>query len=164
MSGVCEEQAPRALPHKPEALELAPTGNIENETGNLTRERRWPRPLSFVDAAGGTVEIESEWTARRRERVGSVPTLPAAYPHARKQSGAHVKTVRELEANGTFARLDDTNRRKSSVTDLTSTESKVCFPTAFPQTTTATAGPSEMSGAAMCVPGRFVQFHSEVMP
>ena len=53
---------------------------------------RWSSFLHYATGVEGTVEIESEWTTRRRERMGFIPTLSAGNPdirfHARKNGAS----------------------------------------------------------------------------
>jgi len=45
-------------------------------------EWRWSSFAHYATGAEGAVEIESQWTARKRERLGVVSTLPKAHPPA----------------------------------------------------------------------------------
>jgi putative transposase len=43
---------------------------------------KWSSFAHYATGAEGVVEIESQWTARKRERQGVVPTFPKAHPPA----------------------------------------------------------------------------------
>ena len=43
---------------------------------------KWSSFAHYATGAEGVVEIESQWTARKRERLGVVPTFPKAHPPA----------------------------------------------------------------------------------
>ena len=46
-------------------------------------EWKWSSFTHYATGMEGTVEIESQWTARRRERLGVVPVTPIAHPPAK---------------------------------------------------------------------------------
>ena len=46
-------------------------------------EWKWSSFVHYATGREGAVEIESQWTARRRERLGVVPTVPIAHPPAK---------------------------------------------------------------------------------
>jgi len=49
-------------------------------------EWKWSSFTQYATGMEGTVEIESQWTARRRERLGVVPVIPIC-PPSRKERG-----------------------------------------------------------------------------
>ena len=46
-------------------------------------EWKWSSFLHYATGVENTVEIETEWTARKRERMGLMPALSAAHPPAK---------------------------------------------------------------------------------
>jgi len=46
-------------------------------------EWKWSSFAHYATGIEGTVKIESQWTARRRERLEVVPTVPIAHPPAK---------------------------------------------------------------------------------
>ena len=55
---------------------------------------KWSSFGHYATGAEGVVEIESQWTARKRERLGVVTTFPKAHPPA-KTAGKGGATGRE---------------------------------------------------------------------
>ena len=47
----------------------------------LPEQWRWSSFLHYATGAEGVVEIESEWTVRKREQMGVVPTVKYKLPH-----------------------------------------------------------------------------------
>ena len=52
--------------------------------GLVARPEDWPWSsfVHYATGVEGVVEIESEWTARKRERFGILPTIVKAHPPA----------------------------------------------------------------------------------
>jgi len=46
-------------------------------------EWKWSSFVHYATGMEGTVEIESQWTARRRERLGVIPVVAIAHPPAK---------------------------------------------------------------------------------
>jgi len=56
---------------------------------------RWSSFVHYATGAEGVVEIESQWTARKREKMGITPTVAIAHPSPK--SGERVGQPRVLE-------------------------------------------------------------------
>ena len=64
----------------------------------LPEDWPWSSYSHYLTGVEGTVEIESEWTARRRERIGMVNRIEAI-SRPRKQAGRATPIHRRNQGN-----------------------------------------------------------------
>ena len=61
---------------------------------------KWSSAAHCATGVEGVVEIESQWTARKRERAGVVPTFPKAHPPAKNAGRACPEQAKRVEGVG----------------------------------------------------------------